>query len=173
MLMAHLHAMFRALIPVGLPLDQLVERASRVFCESTLPTHFATLVCGKANIKGEIEICNAGHLPPLLIHQREVRQIDATGLPVGVFCSEQFKVEKLQASAGDTLLLYTDGLTEAPDENGTEYGAERLLKLTGQLYSLAPQDFVSHCLKDLRDFCGLTQRPDDLTIMAVRRNGIH
>jgi sigma-B regulation protein RsbU (phosphoserine phosphatase) len=49
MLMAHLHAMFRTLISVGLPLKQLMERASRVFCESTLPTHYATLVCGRAD----------------------------------------------------------------------------------------------------------------------------
>lgn len=48
MLMSHLSAMLRTLITVGLPLSQLMERASRVFCESTLPTHYATLVCGRA-----------------------------------------------------------------------------------------------------------------------------
>jgi sigma-B regulation protein RsbU (phosphoserine phosphatase) len=53
MLMVHLQAMFRTLIPLGLPLQELVERASRVFCESTLPTHYATLVCGKAAASGE------------------------------------------------------------------------------------------------------------------------
>src|SRR5438876_894777 len=69
MLMAHLQAMFRTLVSTKLPLDQIPERASRVFCESTLPTHYATLVCGKASPNGELEISNAGHLPPLLVHQ--------------------------------------------------------------------------------------------------------
>ena len=67
MLMSHLSALLRTLITVGLPLSQLVERASRVFCESTLPGHYATLVCARASSSGEIEICNAGHPPPLLI----------------------------------------------------------------------------------------------------------
>jgi sigma-B regulation protein RsbU (phosphoserine phosphatase) len=64
LLMSQLHAMFRALIPVGLPLSHLVARASRIFCESTLPTHYATLVTGRADATGSVEICNAGHLPP-------------------------------------------------------------------------------------------------------------
>ena len=69
MLMAHLHATFRTLVSLELPLEQVMERASSMFCQSTLSTHFATLVCGKANSSGEVEICNAGHPPPLLIQE--------------------------------------------------------------------------------------------------------
>ena len=54
MLMANLHAMFRALVPTGLPLQHLVESANRIFCESTLPTQYATLVCGRAYKGGEV-----------------------------------------------------------------------------------------------------------------------
>src|SRR3984893_3140824 len=67
MLMAHVHAMFRALISVGMPLNQMVEHASRVFCESTLPTQYATLVCGRAQADGRVEVCNAGHPHPLVL----------------------------------------------------------------------------------------------------------
>src|SRR6266851_8326415 len=109
MLMAHLHAMFRTLVSINLPLEQMVERASRVFCESTLPTQYATLVCGRANPSGEVELCNAGHLPPLLIQEGKVTSIAATGLPVGVFCSESFTVNRVHLNKGDTLFLYTDG----------------------------------------------------------------
>jgi len=122
MLMAQLHAMFRTLISVGLPLNQLVARASRVFCESTLPTHYATLVCGRASSSGEVEICNAGHLPPLRVHQGEVTRIAATGLPVGVFCNQQFSSTRFRVSPQDTLLLYTDGISEAENKSGDEYG---------------------------------------------------
>jgi len=92
MLMAHLHAMFRTLISINLPLGQMVEQASRVFCESTLPTQYATLVYGRAGTDGFVEICNAGHLPPLLIQAGKISHIEATGLPVGVFCSESFSL---------------------------------------------------------------------------------
>jgi len=60
MLMAHLHAIFRSLITLDLPVDQLVERANHVFADATMPAYYATLVCGRARRSGAIEICNAG-----------------------------------------------------------------------------------------------------------------
>ena len=77
MLMSHLSAMLRTLITLDLPLSQLMERASRVFCESTLPTHYATLICGRASSSGEIEICNAGHPPPLVVQADGIVRLDA------------------------------------------------------------------------------------------------
>src|ERR1051325_7130273 len=72
LLMSQLHAMFRALIPVGLPLSHLVARAS-----------------------GSVEICNAGHLPPLHLRRGgSATLIEATGLPVGIFCNEEFTSTK-------------------------------------------------------------------------------
>ncbi len=171
MLMAHLHAMFRALIPVGLPLNQLVERASRVFCESTLPMHYATIVCGKAASSGEIEICNAGHLPPLLLSDDQVTCVEATGLPLGLFCNEQFSVTKLQLASANTLFLYTDGFSETRDVTGAEYGRERLSRLVSKSYALAPRSLISVCLEDLTDFRTGLPRIDDLTVMAIRRVG--
>src|SRR5882672_3366102 len=100
MLMAHLNAMFRTLISINLPLEQMVERASRVFCESTLPTQYATLVCGRVGSNGEVEVCNAGHLPPLLVQDGTVTRITATGLPIGVFCSESFSVNRIHMNKG-------------------------------------------------------------------------
>ena len=169
MLMTQLHAMFRTLIPLGLPLNKIVERASRIFCESTLPTHFATLVCGRADAAGEVEVCNAGHLPPLLIHEGRVTSLAATGMPIGVFCNEQFTSLRVTMAPGDTLLLYTDGLSEARDASDAEYGTERLLGLVGECLEHTPASLVTHCLKDLLAFSGDTPRTDDLTIMAIRR----
>lgn len=171
MVMTQLHATFRTLISVGLPLNQLAERASRVFCETTLPTHYATLVCGKAEPSGEVEICNAGHLPPLFVRGGDVSIIEATGLPIGVFCDEQFTSNKVRLSRGDTLLLYTDGLSEAQDSSGQEYGRERLLRLIGECLTLVPEELVATCVRDLTAFRASTSQTDDLTIMALRRTG--
>ena len=169
MLMAHLQAMFRTLISAKLPLNQMLERASRIFCESTLPSHYATLVCGKANPSGEVEICNAGHLPPLLLHQGRVRSIEATGLPVGVFCNEQFSVNKIKLEKGDTLFLYTDGLSEALDQGGGEYGVERLSRLLSANWTLPSQGLINACVSDLVSFAGRMGTADDLTLMAISR----
>jgi sigma-B regulation protein RsbU (phosphoserine phosphatase) len=169
-LMAHLHAMFRTLISLGLPLGQLMERASRIFCESTLPTHYATLVCGQAHSSGEIEMCNAGHLPPLWIEEGEVKRLEPNGLPVGVFCDERFSTSKANLSPGSTLLLYSDGLSETRNLAGVEYGHERLFGLVSERYELSPEAIIDACLKDLRAFRGSGREKDDLTIMAIRRS---
>lgn len=169
MLMAHLHAMFRTLLSINLPLDQMVERASRVFCESTLPTQYATLACGRANTSGDVEICNAGHLPPLLIQDGRVTSIAATGLPVGVFCSESFTVNRVHMSKGDTLFLYTDGLSESLDGAGDEYGPDRLSRLLNENNHLSPNSIVSLCRKELLAFAEGRPPRDDLTLMAIRR----
>jgi phosphoserine phosphatase RsbU/P len=170
MLMAHLQAMFRTLISVALPLEQMIERASRVFCESTLPTHYATLVCGKTDPSGSIEVCNAGHLPPLLFQAGTVRQIAATGLPVGIFCNEHFTVNRMQLERGDTLLLYTDGFSEATNASGVEYGLERLVGLLSQHHLLPPHALLDACMRDWLSFGDGRRTKDDVTLMAIQRS---
>ena len=170
MLMAHLSATFRSLITIDLPVNQLVERANKIFSESTMPAYFATLVCGRANSSGEVELCNAGHLPPLLIRNGAVTPIDATGLPLGLFCREQYSSATLKLNKDDSLLLYTDGLTEARDPLDGEYGNERLQRLAGAYQSLAPKQLVEACLEDVRSFRSGAPRSDDMTVMAIRRS---
>ena len=174
MLMSHLSATLRTLISVGLPLSQLMERASRVFCESTLPNHYATLVCGRASASGEIEVCNAGHPPPLVVRgggggRGEILRLDATGLPIGMFSSERFTSQTVRLEHGETLLLYTDGLLETRNSSGVEYGIERLAALSVSASALDSKATVARCLGDLASFRGTVASTDDLTIMAVRR----
>jgi len=169
MLMAHLHAIFRALVATGLPTPQLVERASRVFCESTVSPYFATLVCGRTRTSGEVELCNAGHCPPLLIQAGQVTRLEATGLPLGLFSEGQYSVQTLRLRPGDSLLLYTDGLTEARNGADEEYGEERLSSLAGERYSPRPRPLVDACLDDLSAFLSGMPLRDDLTLMAIGR----
>ena len=169
--MAHLNAMFRSLIATGLPLQNLLERANRLFSESTIASHYATLVCARAEASGEVEVCNAGHCPPLVIRERSVETIGATGFPVGLLSSGPYTLDRVSLAAGDTLFLYTDGLTEATDRDGGEYGPERLSRLLHDNRDLAPHHLATACLRDLADFQGGSSRADDLTIMVVRRMG--
>lgn len=169
MLMAHLHAIFRSLITLELPVDQLVERANQVFADCTMPAYYATLVCGRACRSGAIELCNAGHCPPLLIRRGGVTSIDATGLPIGIFCREQYSAREFQLEPGDSLLLYTDGLTESRDPVEAEYGSERLSKMVSAKHSFAPQALTAACLDDARSFRAGQPKTDDLTVMVIQR----
>ncbi len=169
MLMAALRATVRTLVGSGLPVSAMVERANRLFCESTLPSHFATLVCGRASRSGEVEVCNAGHLPPLLASGGRITSIEATGLPVGLFCNGEYRVKKLRMETGDALLLYTDGVSETRGPSRTEYGIPRLSGLLQERHALAPKALVATCLEDLAAFRSGAPRSDDLTLMALRR----
>lgn len=169
MLMAHLHAIFHSLITLDLPVNELVERANRVFADSTMPAYYATLVCGIAKPSGLIELCNAGHCPPLLITNGRVMSIEATGLPVGIFCQEQYSANVVQLERGDSLLLYTDGLTESRDGLDSEYGIERLSNIVSARCSLAPHPLTAACIEDTRAFRGGHPKTDDLTVMAIQR----
>lgn len=168
MLMAHLHALYRSLILTELPLRIMMERASRVFCESTLPTHYATLVGGRAELSGEIEICNAGHPPPLVVTRDGVTDIQATALPVGLFSEEQFSTVRVRLAPDDALLLYTDGIPETRDPSGAEYGRDRLRELAASCHGRAAPEVLNVCLEDLLRFRGRSAATDDLTMMVVR-----
>ena len=169
MLMAHLHAIFRSLITLDLPVDQLVERANQVFADATMPAYYATLVCGRARRSGAIELCNAGHCPPLVIRSGEVTKVEPTGMPIGIFCQERYSATQLQLEPGDSLLLYTDGLTESCDPLDAEYGIERLSKLAGARHSIGPQALTAACLDDAASFRGGRPKGDDLTVMVIQR----
>lgn len=169
MLMAHLHATLRALVSQRLPLDQIMERTSKMLCESTLPTHFATMASGRASDTGEVQISIAGHEPVLVSRGSEVGRIEATGLPLGMFCDEQFSVSTVQLAPGDTLVLYTDGVSEALDATGREYGIQRLADLLKTHHRAAPRDILSACVSDLRSSRSGGTTADDATIMVLQR----
>jgi sigma-B regulation protein RsbU (phosphoserine phosphatase) len=167
--MAHLHAAFRALVAQDLPLPWIMAQANRIFCESSPGNRFATLACGRADEGGGIEIGIAGHTPALVVRGGEVETVASTGLPIGMFCAEEFPTRRLQLAAGDTLLLYSDGLTEALDPGGEEYGLERLIASLRAAPGRSSGETVSGCLAGLDAFRQSQGQGDDLTILALRR----
>jgi sigma-B regulation protein RsbU (phosphoserine phosphatase) len=169
MLMSQLHAIFRTLAASGLTVQAMVERASRVFCQSTISSLFATLVLVRAGQSGEIEVCNAGHCPALLLQGGEVIELGATGVPLGLFCEGVYPTQNAEMACGDTLLLYTDGVSEARSANEAEYGAERLKELVASSPGLSAQALVAASIDDLEGFRAGAPLLDDLTVMAIRR----
>jgi phosphoserine phosphatase RsbU/P len=169
MLMTRLHAMFRSLATINVPIDQLMGLANRLLCESTIADQFATLVCGRAFCSGEIEITGAGHCPVLVARGGEVTYLESTGMPLGMFCNAEYSVQRIRLRPGDCLFLFTDGVTETHDASGSEYGLDRLTKFIGQRRALSPAALAAACLDELRSFSAGQARTDDLTIMALQR----
>jgi sigma-B regulation protein RsbU (phosphoserine phosphatase) len=165
--MTQLHALFRSLIGMALPMAEIVAHINRFLCDSGLAGGYATLVCGRAQPGGEVELFNAGHLPVIAVERGGVRLVESTGFPLGMFRDASFPSACLQLCPGDMLFLYTDGLSEAAGEDG-EYGIDRLKHLVGRQASSCAAAIISACLEDLRRFAGATPGLDDVTILAIR-----
>ena len=168
--MNRLHAIFRSLISAQLSVRSLVEKANHLFADNTMRPYYATLVCGKASPSGQVEICNAGHCPPLFMHDGIATPIAATGLPVGMFCQERYESAHFTFTKGDRLLLYTDGLSEARDRTNQEYG-NRLQAFLSDCTHLPAATVVNRLVQDMRDFSSQTPVADDLTVMAIEMVG--
>jgi sigma-B regulation protein RsbU (phosphoserine phosphatase) len=136
MLMANLHAMFRALIPNG--------------------------ECG------EVEICNGGHILPLHLSRTGINHIQGSALPVGMFHDQEFVSTQIGFSPGDSLVIYTDGLTESLGAGGVEYGDHRLGRLLENRHGHGSRQLVDTCVQDLSAFRGAAPSVDDQTLMVLQ-----
>ncbi len=118
---------------------------------------------------GEIEIGSAGHSPVLLVSESGVKEISATGLPLGMFSTSRYAVHRIRMEPHDSLLLFTDGISEARDLSGNEYGIGGLSLAAGGRHGWPSKELVSACLKDIEQYSSGARPADDQTLMAVHR----
>ena len=171
LLMSQLHALFRSTIDPSVPLPALIQRVNQFLCEHSLSNHFATLVFGKADGNGDVEICNAGHCPPLLVRKDNITEIKRGGFPLGIFNQGEYAATSIHLDKGESLFCYSDGVTEAMNESRNEYGDERLINLIRTASPLPPRTLVETCLGDINLFRSGATKTDDLTIMVLQRTG--
>ncbi len=168
MLMSHLHGMFRTLASLELPLPSLMERASRMFCESTLPSHYVTLICGRTGADGNVELCNAGHLSALAVRHDSIDSLGSRSLPLGLFCDGRFESESIKLLPGESLVLFTDGITEAENGAGEDFGQEALNSALAASRGRSARQVVEGCRTRLREFLASGTAHDDRTLLVLR-----
>jgi phosphoserine phosphatase RsbU/P len=169
LLTAQLHGLVRTLVALDLPLVAMLDRANRVFCEMLPPGFYATLVAGRALRDGAVELVNAGHPAPLLLRDGQATPLEATGQPLGLLCDTTYQARRVELEPGETLLLFTDGYSEAQSPANVEYGTARAARLAAGRPALGAEAIVRDCLADWNAFRAGMGRPDDLTLMALRR----
>ena len=118
-----------------------------------------------------LTVVNAGHMPALLARGGEVEPLPGGNLPIGVIAEEVYAQQRVALGAGDALLAYSDGITEARSAHNEEYGAERLRALLRSTQALAlPPAFALQALRlNLRDFVGVQPPTDDRTAVLIAR----
>lgn len=168
LLMAHLSAIFRSLLSLDLPLAQIIARANRLLCESTPVSQYATLAAGRTTEDG-VELCNAGHCRPLVLRRHGPEWIESTGLPLGLFCDGCYEIRHIRLGAGDTLVLYSDGITEAQNPAGNEFTEKRLVHSLQRHSEAGAISMPDAVMRDVALFRDTGPQQDDMTLLMIRR----
>ncbi len=131
---------------------------------------FITMFCCRFEPETrKLKFANGGHNPPLLLRgdANECAQLDGEGLVIGAKRAVAFEEKTALLAAGDKLLFYTDGVTEAQDASGEFFGLERLCLSFRNNRSLGPEGIMNALLRDLKDFCGRAQLNDDVAVVVA------
>jgi sigma-B regulation protein RsbU (phosphoserine phosphatase) len=170
LLMANLQACFRSQQPASLENPaQVLRSVNRHFFDSTTADRYATLVFAVYDdATRKVRYVNCAHCPPLLLRANgEIERLGSTATMLGAFARWDCTEAEADLCAGDTLLLYSDGVTEAGADTGEEFGDDRLFHALRVNQRQPAQPMVEAIVHDVQEFSG-SARSDDVTVVALR-----
>lgn len=132
---------------------------------------FLTAFYGIVHPDGSFVYTNAGHNPPILLTESGIRRLEAGGLVLGLFEGATFDEETLALAPGDLLLMFSDGVTEAVNVAGEEFGDERLVDLFSSRRGDPLQEILDDLIGEVRTFAGEALQNDDITMLLMRYEG--
>ena len=172
LVMAKLQSTLRAIAPSFGTLRALGASTNAIFCRDGLPNRFISLIYLIASENdGAVRLLNAGHLPPLHLTADGVDTLPKGGPALGLTGKARYDEQKVMLEVGDYLLVFSDGLTEARDEQGAFFGDRRLRALLPHLYGLTAEAFGAKLVRAVDRFAGTARPHDDLSLIVLRRTG--
>ena len=148
-----------------------VQRVNEALARRSIAARFATMFYGVVWPDGRMRYCNAGHNPPIVLGTTPSRRLEIGGTIVGAFADARFEEAALQLTRGDTLFAFSDGLTEAVNREGEEFGDARLIDGVRAAAALDPAAMLDRTFECVRRFTGDAAQNDDMTALAVRWAG--
>ena len=147
----------------------LLGIVNRQVYTSSLTNRYATLFYGVFDgVAGTLRYVNAGHYPPMVLRRDgSVEWLEAGGAPVGMFADWTYQEGSIQLEPDDLFLAYTDGVVEAVNPNGEEWGVESLLKAADKIRTRSAKDVVSMIFRSMDEF-SYNAQSDDATVVVVR-----
>jgi len=144
----------------------IVGHMSHTFCDEQSAGYFATMFVGVLDLAtGRLDYCNAGHEAPLL--NGEALTV-VPNLPVGALADWEYEGQSATLQQGDTLFIYTDGLSEARDMQGTLFSRQRTAELARTHAGGTPRQLIETMNEAVAQYAGKAERSDDITMMAVQ-----
>ncbi len=171
LLMATLQASLRTIAGENAPLADLVARLNLYACAHSLNgLRFTTAVLSEYNpVSRKLTYVNAGHNAPILRHANgALETLEVGGMPLGIQPSTNYETASLELKPGDALIFFTDGVVEAFNESGEEFGNERWLSAIRNLPDWDAQQTLQYLMKGVDEFVGATRQSDDITCLVFR-----
>jgi phosphoserine phosphatase RsbU/P len=171
LLMSNLQAALKPLITADASPEHVCERLNRIMCEIMPANRFVSLFYGVLDSgKNLFTYCNAGHNAPLLVRADGTSiELKSSGPILGRFPDPRYEQRNQNLSCGDVLLLFTDGVTEACDENEESFGEQKLLQLTTQANHCSASGLLQLLMAAVSAHCA-AKLQDDATMIVVKVN---
>jgi sigma-B regulation protein RsbU (phosphoserine phosphatase) len=174
LLMASLRAALLAEIRPDYDIGRMAARMSDFVHKSSGPTSFVTFFFGEIDRRtADVRYVNAGHNPPFILGlDGGRRDLESTGFPLGMFLGAVYEARTARLAPGELAVLFTDGIPEAQNEQGKEYGDGRLAALVRESRALSAADICRKVLGDVQGFASGTEPCDDITLVVVKRSAV-
>jgi hypothetical protein len=172
MLMATFQASLRTLSSSGMSLTEVVAGLNRYACSNSQGgSRFTTAFMAELDpATGDLAYVNAGHNAPILRRgSGAVEKLEVGGIPMGIFENTSYQVETIRLGSRDNLVIFTDGVVEAINAKGDEYGEAELIQLVDRRAAAAPAELLRGLLQELDTFVGNTPQHDDMTCLLLKR----
>ena len=162
---------FSAFAAVGDTPEELVDHINKVLTKRAIDARYATLLYGQLQPDGKLKFCNAGHNPPLIYGAGGLRRLESGGMPVGMFESAPYSGDQTELKPGDTLVLYSDGVTEAHNVAGEEFGEARLVTVLERYTRGSAEIVLEQIINAVKEFARGAEQYDDVTALVVKYTG--
>ena len=151
----------------------LFRKINRRMFRSSGENQFITAFYGELHLEGAIRYINAGHYNPLLFKKDGVETLDTGGTVLGAFFEPPtgYQVGDAHMDPGDVLVCYTDGISEALNRRGVEYGVERLMTVVERRRQLSSIEIFDAIIADVEEFSEGRRQADDRTVIVIKRPG--
>ena len=171
LLMSSLHAAIHAQADTHDSIVSTIQAVNKYLTESIPPNRFVTLFYAELNPElGRLTFLNAGHNPPLIVHAGgTMEQLASGGLPLGIMADAEFREGRTQLLPGDVLVIYSDGVSEAVNPTGEEFGPTRLYEVVARNLDASASGIRDRIESALTKFCQGTPAADDITLVIVKR----
>lgn len=174
LLMAIAHSLFRTLSAHDDRPEVIMQALNASISDNNPDIMFITMFLGIMDLSTNIiRYCNAGHNPPIVIKNGSAKYLGTEpSLLLGVDANAVYTANELTLSPGDTIFLYTDGLTEAENPQKELFGEQRALKTASQFVTLAAEEQIEQMRQAVHVFVDQAEQSDDLTLLAIRYNPV-